>query len=96
MQYIGRLEQNYLEIIRGVHTHYKDANRDLSIAKSIILQFIMKNHATHLCHSIYADDYKLNISKLHWHKGLKFELKNKDDISYHICIKTGSVIFTIL
>jgi hypothetical protein len=93
---IGRLHQNYLEVIRGVYEHYRDPDRDLSIAKSIILHFIIKNHATHSCHSLFTDDYKLNISNLYSYNALKFELKNNEDVSYHVCMKSGNIILVYI
>jgi hypothetical protein len=75
-------------IIKPTYANYHDMNRDLSIAKSIILDFILKHHMTHRLESTNPGSYKLNRCILY---GLKFTMKDNDDLSYHICIRTGKI-----
>jgi len=89
MRHIGRFDHKLLTvIIRPTHANYNNKNRDLSVAKSIILQFIMKTHITNRMTSTKIEDYKLNRCRLY---GLKIAMKNDDDVSYHICVKSGDV-----
>ena len=88
MQYIGKFDKKILNIIiKPTYKRYRIANYDLSIAKSIILNFIYKMHITTMYNSTDVNQYKLNICSM----GLKFNMRHNDDIAYYICIKTGSL-----
>ena len=86
---IGKFDPDTLKnIIRPAYKNYKNANYDLTLSKSMIIAFIMK---THICHKSHTDDpsnYKLNLCKLY---GLKFNSKEDDSVTYHICVKSGKV-----
>ncbi len=94
MQSIGKINKNYLEVLQGIYMNYSNPDRDLSVAKGILLNFIIHTHTTHRCHSMCLDDYKLNVAKSYPYSGIKFEMKNNDNIVYIICIKTGNIYFT--
>ena len=88
MQYIGKFDKKILNvIIKPTYRRYKIVNYDLSVAKSIILNFIYKMHITTTYDNTDVNHYKLNTCPI----GLKFTMKHNDDVSYYICIKTGSL-----
>lgn len=89
MIYIGKIDKTkFKTFVKTAYKNYKDATYDLTMAKCIILDFIMKTHITRQWYSTNPDDYRLNLCPLY---GLKINLKLDDDITYFICVKSGKV-----
>lgn len=89
MIYIGKIDKyKFKTFIKPAYKNYKNITYNLTMAKSVIIDFIMKSHITRQWYSLDPDDYRLNLVPLY---GLKINLKLDDDITYFICVKSGKV-----
>ena len=81
---IGTIEKHIRKnIIQPAYLNYRTIDYDLTTAKHFIVQFLMKNYYN-IPESI--EHYKLN---KHEKNKLRCQIKNFDDFSFIICVKTG-------
>jgi hypothetical protein len=88
-EFVGKIDLYSLKnVIKPAYKNYKNINHDLTLAKCMILDFIMKTHTTNKLYSTNVSDYKLNLCHVY---GLKFNVKEDDSITYYICVKSGKM-----
>jgi hypothetical protein len=94
MTFAGKIERQLLtEVIRPAAANFEDMSYDVSPAKQIMVEFICKHCKIESMHIPPTNIDKYALSQIH-KTGLCMKPRDRQNIQYLFCLKTGKVYVT--